>query len=345
MLFYPKSDGIEEFPSPEELKMRIILSTKPPKEYHESKITTDKGSGLDNEDKNDRDRREHIHDEEDHDDDPTSNQSTAPEYKRLITIHAGKPKGGLHVALRVDPNKYRRLSLSEQELEKAAESHSMELVRFTQKNILRVYPKALRVLSSNYNPLIGWMHGAQMVAFNMQGHGSSLWLMHGKFRANGGCGYVKKPEFLLKEDENGHVFDPKAKLDVKTTLKVKVYMGDGWNLDFRKTHFDMCSPPDFYTTVGIAGVAADTTEKKTKTIGDNWTPVWNKEFTFPLTVPELALLRIEVGEYDPLDLDGFGGQTCLPVPELRTGVRSVPLCNIKGKEYKSVKLLVRFEFV
>ncbi|KAK1271573.1 Phosphoinositide phospholipase C 2 [Acorus gramineus] len=304
MLFYLKSDAMEEFPSPEELKMRIILSTKPPKEYHESKIMTDKGSGLDNEDKNDHDGREHIHDEEDHDDDPTSNQNTAPEYKRLITIHAGKPKGGLHVALRVDPNKYRRLSLSEQELEKAAESRSMEL-----------------------------------------GYGSSLWLMHGNFRANGGCGYIKKPDFLLKEDENGHVFDPKAKLDVKKTLKVKVYLGDGWNLDFRKTHFDMCSPPDFYTTVGIAGVAADTTEKRTKTITDNWTPVWNEEFTFPLTVPELALLRIEVGEYDPLDMDGFGGQTCLPVPELRTGVRAVPLCNIKGEEYKSVKLLVRFEFV
>ncbi|KAK1283969.1 Phosphoinositide phospholipase C 2 [Acorus calamus] len=172
--------------------------------------------------KNDRDGSEHIHDEEDHDDDdPTSNKTNAPEYKRLITIHAGKPKGGLHEALREDPHKVRRLSLSEQGLVKASESHSMELVR-----------------------------------------------------ANGGCGYVKKPEFQLKEDEDGHVFDPKAKLDV-----------------------------------GIAGVAADTTEKKTKTIGDNWIPVWNEEFTFPLILPELALLRIEVGEYDPLDMDGFGGQT------------------------------------
>jgi hypothetical protein len=40
--------------------------------------------------------------------------------------------------------------------------------RFTQQNILRVYPKGTRITSSNYNPLIGWMHGAQMVAFNMQ---------------------------------------------------------------------------------------------------------------------------------------------------------------------------------
>ena len=33
---------------------------------------------------------------------------------------------------------------------------------------MRVYPKAMRLDSSNYNPLIGWMHGVQMVAFNMQ---------------------------------------------------------------------------------------------------------------------------------------------------------------------------------
>lgn len=41
-------------------------------------------------------------------------------------------------------------------------------VRFTQRNMLRIYPKGIRFDSSNYNPLIGWMHGAQMVALNMQ---------------------------------------------------------------------------------------------------------------------------------------------------------------------------------
>lgn len=125
--------------------------------------------------------------------------------------------------------------------------------RFTHKNMLRIYPKGTRITSSNYNPLVGWMHGAQMVAFNMQvfilhfsksneactsyivhypytdwkyiflqwqGCGRSLWLMQGMFRANGGCGYVKKPHFLLNSGPNGEVFDPKIKLPVKKTLKV-----------------------------------------------------------------------------------------------------------------------------
>ncbi|KAI8540101.1 hypothetical protein RHMOL_Rhmol09G0235800 [Rhododendron molle] len=369
ILFSPGSECLKEFPSPESLKKRVIISTKPPKEYLEKKEVKGKvdesqkakdsadeeawgkevpdfkaGGTGDAED--DLDEEMDNPDEEDLDDgDRKSQPIAATEYKQLIAIHAGKGKGGLKDWLRVDPDKVRRLSLSEQQLEKAVITHGKEIVRFTQRNILRVYPKGIRINSSNYNPLIGWMHGAQMVAFNMQGYGRSLWVMDGMFKANGGCGYVKKPDFLLKIGQNNEVFDPKATLPVKTTLKVTVYMGEGWYFDFHHTHFDAYSPPDFYARVGIAGVPADTVMKKTKTLEDNWIPAWNEEFEFPLTVPELALLRVEVHEYDMSEKDDFGGQTCLPVTELRSGIRAVPLHSSKGERYKSVKLLMRFEFV
>uniref|UniRef100_A0A0A9HBL9 Phosphoinositide phospholipase C n=1 Tax=Arundo donax TaxID=35708 RepID=A0A0A9HBL9_ARUDO len=171
----------------------------------------------------------------------------APQYKHLITIRAGKPKGSLADALKSDPDKVRRLSLSEQQLAKVAEDHGTDIVRFTQRNMLRIYPKGTRVTSSNYNPFLGWVHGAQMVAFNMQGYGRALWLMHGFYKANGGCGYVKKPDFLMQTEPE--IFDPRKPQPVKKTLKVKVYMGDGWRMDFKQTHFDQYSPPDFYTRV------------------------------------------------------------------------------------------------
>ncbi|XP_043724315.1 phosphoinositide phospholipase C 6-like [Telopea speciosissima] len=366
MLFYPESDFLVEFPSPEVLKYRIILSTKPPKEYLETQTFQDKGSNsqkvtdLSDDDSEEQEVSDPMGEFESADDksdcDPQDDEDMddsfrysrrigAPQYKSLITIPAGKPKGGLKMALIVEPDKVRRLSLSELELENVTVSRGTEVVRFTQKNILRVYPKGTRVDSSNYKPLIGWMHGAQMVAFNMQGYGKSLWLMHGMFRSNGGCGYVKKPDFLMRADPHSDVFDPKAKLPVKKTLKVRVYMGDGWRLEFSPTHFDTYSPPDFYTRVGIAGVPADSKMKETKTKEDDWNPVWEEEFTFPLTVPELALLRIEVYEYDMNERDDFGGQTCFPVSELRPGIRAVPLFNRKGEKYKSVKLLMMFEFV
>ncbi|KAM5583238.1 phosphoinositide phospholipase C 4 [Rosa sericea] len=361
MLFIPDSECFKKLPSPEELKYRIIISTKPPKEYLEDKSVDDKVDNLHKrkdseedawgnepselmEEHEDVDRSESEASEQnlDYEDNNNSNRGAEPaSYKRLIAIHAGKPNGGLKEALKVEVDRVRRLSLSEQALEKAAESHGTDVVRFTQKNILRVYPKGTRFNSSNYKPLIGWMHGAQMVAFNMQGYGKSLWLMHGMFRANGGCGYVKKPDFVMNDEQ---IFYPKAKLPVKKTLKVKVYMGDGWHLDFKQTHFDSYSPPDFYTRVGIAGVPADEVMKKTKKKEDDWIPVWEEEFTFPLRAPELALLRIEVHEYDMSEKDDFGGQTCLPVSELRQGIRAVPLFDRKGVKYNSVRLLMRFEF-
>ncbi|KAL5710255.1 phosphoinositide phospholipase C [Ranunculus cassubicifolius] len=368
MLFTHGADNAKEFPSPESLKNRVLISTKPPKEYLESKSVKERSasqkqndsaeeeawgkevpdlkSKREAENKSNPDGGEDSGDDDDDDDvddgDRKSQQTTDSKYKILIAIHAGKPKGGLDEGLKCDPNKVRRLSLSEPALEKAAETHGTKIVRFTQRNILRVYPKGTRFNSSNYNPLIGWMHGAQMVAFNMQGYGRSLWLMHGMFRANGECGYIKKPEFLLR---NEPLFDPRAALKVKKILKVKVYMGEGWHMDFNHTHFDVYSPPDFYTRVGIAGVPADSQMKKTKTIEDNWAPVWDEDFEFPLSVPELALLRIEVHEYDMSEKDDFGGQSCLPVSELRTGIRAVPLYSRKGEKYKCVKLLIKFEII
>lgn len=97
--------------------------------------------------------------------------------------------------------------------------------------------------------------------------------------------------------------------------------------------------------VSIVGVPADCAKKRTRVIMDNWFPVWEEEFRFPLTVPELALLRIVVREKDQGKEDDFGGQTCLPVSELRVGFRSVPLYNKKGEKYNSVKLFMQFQFL
>ncbi|RZC26754.1 Phosphoinositide phospholipase C 2 isoform C [Glycine soja] len=208
ILFTPNSESVKEFPSPESLKKRIIISTKPPKEYLEAKekekgddsqhekekgddsqhgkalgedeawgkeVPSLKGGTI--EDYKDYNVDEDLNDEEEFDESDKSHHNEAPEYRRLIAIHAGKPKGGLAECLKVDPDKVRRLSLSEQQLEKAAINHGQQIVRFTQRNILRVYPKGTRIDSSNYNPLIGWMHGAQMVAFNMQVSASCIYFI------------------------------------------------------------------------------------------------------------------------------------------------------------------------
>ncbi|KAK8508316.1 hypothetical protein V6N13_055765 [Hibiscus sabdariffa] len=337
ILFTPGHEALKEFPSPESLKKRIIISTKPPKEHTEAKEVKDEGNDLQNDEAGEEVAQQNT--------EPSGTepeQRKAPEYKRLIAIHAGKPKGGLDECLKLDSETVRRLSLSELELENAAQTHGGQIIRFTQRNMLRIYPKGIRVDSSNYNPMIAWTHGAQMVAFNMQGNDKHLWLMHGMFKANGRCGYVKKPDFLLDPDK---IFDPQDMQPVRTTLKVTVYMGEGWYQDFDRTHFDPYSPPDFYANVGIAGVPEDKNMNKTDSVSDSWVPCWNQEFEFNITVPELALLLIEVHEHDVSEQDDFAGQTCIPITELKCGIRAVPLMDVKGDKYNNVKLLMRFEFI
>lgn len=46
--------------------------------------------------------------------------------------------------------------------------------------------------------------------------------MHGMFRANGGCGYLKKPGFLMHKGPNDEVFDPQRTLIATKTLKVRI---------------------------------------------------------------------------------------------------------------------------
>lgn len=102
----------------------------------------------------------------------------------------------------------------------------------------------------------------------------------------------------------------------------------------------------FPEQVSIAGVPADIRKHKTVVKYDSWTPCWNEEFEFAMSAPELAILCIEVRDADNgPEKDDFGGQNCIPVFQLRPGIRAVPLYDRKGVKYTSVKLFMRFEFV
>ncbi|XP_031271141.1 phosphoinositide phospholipase C 2-like isoform X1 [Pistacia vera] len=355
MLYYPKYG--DHIPSPNELKKKILISTKPPKEYLETQdgkgnLQKSRSASMKevpqiektyskslSDDANDKDQAEQVEFIEEEDED-----KAALQYRNLIAIHATKLKGGLGSWQGLTQSKVKRLSMSEQQLESAIKTHGKDIIKFTQKNILRIYPKGTRIFSSNYNPFVGWAHGAQMVAFNMQGTGKHLWTMQGMFRANGGCGYVKKPAFLLAPNPEDDLFNPSEPLEPQKTLKVKIYQGVGWHLDFPPTAFDRYSPPDFFIKVSTAGVRPDELKYKTRTVTDDWVPSWNEEFEFPLTVPDLAVLRIQVYDYDTSGKNDFAGQTCLPVAELKSGIRAVPLYNKEGTPYKHTRLLVQFNF-
>lgn len=60
LLYYPDSGCLEEFPSPELLKHRIILSTKPPKEYREGESSSPEAKDLQEEELSAKDTSGHT---------------------------------------------------------------------------------------------------------------------------------------------------------------------------------------------------------------------------------------------------------------------------------------------
>ena len=92
----------------------------------------------------------------------------------------------------------------------------------TERQFVRTYPAGTKIESSNYDPIPLWNHGIQMVALNVQtpgkwlvldGYsflfiiinlsGQHMYLNQGKFRQNGGCGYILKPKIMRNLDKNG----------------------------------------------------------------------------------------------------------------------------------------------
>lgn len=64
----------------------------------------------------------------------------------------------------------------------------------------RIYPKAMRVNSSNYDPIVAWALGNQLVALNYQTPCQQMHMYHSRFRQNGQWGYVLKPAYMLSDE-------------------------------------------------------------------------------------------------------------------------------------------------
>jgi phosphatidylinositol phospholipase C delta len=62
-------------------------------------------------------------------------------------------------------------SLSETIANKMLKESMVDLIKHTRSHIVRIYPKGLRLNSSNYEPHRFWSAGAQLVAINWQTFG------------------------------------------------------------------------------------------------------------------------------------------------------------------------------
>uniref|UniRef100_A0A1I8AVM3 Phosphoinositide phospholipase C n=1 Tax=Steinernema glaseri TaxID=37863 RepID=A0A1I8AVM3_9BILA len=240
-------------------------------------------------------------------------------------------------AVPFDPNNiangsfYEMCSFSETKHEKILEKG---LVQFNIRQLSRVYPMGSRMTSSNFNPVPMWNSGCHMVALNYQTPDRSMQLNHGKFIANGRCGYVLKPAYLLNEH-----FRPELANMVTTShpIDLTIHVVAGRHLARKDNTKGMCSP---LVEVEIIGAECDSRSVSTRAISANGLcPIWSEKFFFKVFCPEIALLRFHVQDGDFVS-EPFIGQAVYPLDCIRNGYRSVLLQNQYSEPLELSSLLV-----
>ncbi|KAL7842838.1 hypothetical protein SRHO_G00245270 [Serrasalmus rhombeus] len=325
-----------ELPSPEDLKCRFLIKGKRLNKLEAS--LSDQASAE--EEESVTEEEDCRNDEEESEKNLSGKSKTLTLAKELsdIVIYCksvtfqGFEHAQTHQAF------YEMCSFKEGDAFKFAEKSAFEYIHHNVDKLSRIYPSAFRTDSSNYDPVPLWNAGCQIVALNFQTPGPEMDLNQGLFGQNGLCGYVLKPSYLR---DKASEFDP-ITLTRGPWLKHKelhVMVISAQQLP--KVSQKMASVVDPLVRVEIHGVPADETEKETRHIQNNgFNPMWNENFQFDLYVPELALVRFVVEDYDAVSNNDFIGQCTVPFTSLQNGYRHVPLFNENGDLLSSAGLFV-----
>eukprot|EP00604_Paraphysomonas_vestita_P003370 CAMPEP_0174821030 /NCGR_PEP_ID=MMETSP1107-20130205/5280_1 /TAXON_ID=36770 /ORGANISM="Paraphysomonas vestita, Strain GFlagA" /LENGTH=753 /DNA_ID=CAMNT_0016037601 /DNA_START=353 /DNA_END=2614 /DNA_ORIENTATION=+ len=187
-------------------------------------------------------------------------------------------------------------------------------------HLSRIYPKGTRVDSSNLDPCPPWSAGNQLVALNYQTPCVQMHLNDSKFRENGNCGYVLKPNYMLQS-----TMMPKSgfRLVVNVISAQRLPKPEG------ETKGEVIDP---YVIVSLYGPqsGSPTASFRTKVISDNgFDPIWNENFTFDINKPESTQLYFKIMDAD-LDRDDFIAYSSIPVDCIAMGYRTLKLFDNHG---------------
>lgn len=239
--------------------------------------------------------------------------------KKLLALW---DEGKLHPVGQLDSD---IVSINETKVEGVYTSGKMgSLQAYNTRNMTRIYPKASRVDSSNYNPMAAWNAGCQIVAMNYQTEDMGLWLNHGRFAVNARCGFVPKPEFAIA----GGPVSGAGMLAITVVAgsllprsPTSVRGGRDW--------------ADPYVQLVLARAGPDgepiMAEQKTESVDCNGLcPSWGESFSFKVGSAEIDVIAACVWDDDTASKDDMIGFFAAPVGALRTGTRAMHLCAPDG---------------
>ncbi|XP_053327328.1 1-phosphatidylinositol 4,5-bisphosphate phosphodiesterase delta-4 [Spea bombifrons] len=234
---------------------------------------------------------------------------------------------------------YEMSSFTEYKARKLVREPGNEFVRHNAWQLTRIYPTGLRTDSSNYNPQEMWNVGCQMVALNFQTAGVEMDLNDGLFQQNGRCGYVLKPRFMRRVETT---FNPDQPQDTEgySVVNLAIQVISAQQLP-KVENSKEGSIVDPLVRVEIFGVSMDQAKQETKYIENNgFNPMWYETLQFKIHVPELALVRFVVEDYDKTTRNDFIGQYTLPFKSVKSGYRHIHLLSKDGTRIPPATLFV-----
>mmetsp|Transcript_41951 Transcript_41951/g.64597 ORF Transcript_41951/g.64597 Transcript_41951/m.64597 type:complete len:257 (-) Transcript_41951:74-844(-) len=198
-------------------------------------------------------------------------------------------------------------------------------VIYNQSHMSRTYPAGSRVDSSNYMPLLAWSVGCQLVALNFQTNDAALRLNDGRFRENGGCGYVLKPTGLMQMQSPNRPTTPQK-------LSVRILSGSCLPKPKEEKKSECIDP---YVRVSVYDVKNEkevSTAFQTSVVYNNgFFPIWNEDkFTFSIENSHVAMLELSIYDKDVASADDLVASASIPISCLRLGLRSVKLFDAKN---------------
>ncbi|XP_014666625.1 PREDICTED: 1-phosphatidylinositol 4,5-bisphosphate phosphodiesterase epsilon-1-like [Priapulus caudatus] len=225
-------------------------------------------------------------------------------------------------------------SLNENMAKKLCRKNPLGVIAHTELQLMRTYPAGMRIDSSNFNPVIFWAFGIQLVALNYQTDDTATHINTAMFEQNNSCGYVLKPSLMW---DHKHLlynrFNPWDKeFDgiVPSILTITVisaqYVCQG----------NYTGSP--LVEVEIVGLPMDCNRQKTKIVPRNaLNPIWKDTLTFKVMFKELAFVRFTVSD---MGTNHVSTQRVIPLKCLRPGYRHVHLRNPHNVKLKVSSLFI-----
>lgn len=261
---------------------------------------------------------------------------------------------------------------------KEAES-KQQLIKHNMRYLMRVYPAARRIDSSNFNPLQCWRRGIQMAALNWQTYDVNMQVNEAMFAAGSDrTGYVLKPEELRLPkqmsipdvlSEYQTIKDPRGMNFVKFSVEMisaqRLPRPRNRNPELGMNpyiEFEMFSAEDRGQGVarGEGGVDAPTREgasgigtpirKRTKIIeGNGFDPSWKENITVTVETKYPSLIFVRWTVWNSPDGKNLSPNNTMlatftaKLSTLQQGYRHLPLFNAYGERYRDAKLFVKIK--